>query len=234
MDDTDNRRPLRAIEAKDVERKLYTFAFGFVGLAIVVWTDGLPYSVLGQSAVYKLLHLGVAARAIIVAEHLIVELATALVTVPLLKATRHHLSIGDAILVSLPATYVDALSFGDGFEPLLLIRLFARPVSYVLMFRMLSLRAIPSLIDEPTGTIPHPLRLALSLMFSFQFAVLFIFLSGATLPFRVKLAYLLFSAGALVAIAARLKPHIVLVVVAFGMFVYNVLVFSAAVAKFLA
>jgi hypothetical protein len=98
---------------------------------------------------------------------------------------------------------------------------------------MRSLRAIPSLIDVSTGTTSHALRLALALMISFQFAVLFIFLSGAVLPFKVKLSYLLFLAGTLAGIAARLNPHIVLVVVACGLFGYNVLVFSATVARFM-
>lgn len=214
---------------KEIERKLYTLAIGFVGVAIMTFAYTIVPPLLSESAVRALVHSGIGPRTIVNAETFAIQLIAAFISVPLLKATRHHLSIADALIVSLPPALVAALSFCDGFELWLLFPILVWPVLYALAFRILSLRAIPSLVDDFPGAGATLLQLTLSLALSFQFAGLLFFLSGAAPPFRLKLVYLLFSIGACLALSARLKPRLPLVALAVGLFLYNGYLFFVAV-----
>lgn len=216
---------------KEIERKLYTLAIGFVGLMITTLAYTIVPPLLSQSAIRALLDSGLGPATIVNAETFAFQLIAAFASVPLLKATRHHLSIADALLVSLPSALVASLSFCDGFELWLLVPILVWPVLYALTFRILPLRAIPSLVDDFPGAGAKLLQLTLALALSSQFAGLLFVLSGASPPFRLKLAYLLFSVGVVLALSARLKPHLLLVALSVSVFVYNTYLFFVAVPR---
>lgn len=212
----------------EVERKVYTIAIGIIALSVVTFVNVNFAPLLPLSAARSLLHLGIKGKVIASAEGLVLAAFAVLVCVPFLKATRARLSLLDSMILSVPPAYVSALSLCEGFEWWLVPAIIVWPLLFLAGFRVLKLRAMPSLVDDVFPSPRPAIRLPLAVALSFQVAVLSLFLSGASSPFRIKISYVAFLVGAVTALSARLRPHWALVLLAAALFMINVRLFWPA------
>jgi hypothetical protein len=220
--------PLNQDTLNEVERKLYTVAIGSVVLAVMIIGEShfLPNYSAQPYTLHSLLRVFRKPVVLFDAEIIAFQVLAALLCLPFLKATRTRLSFVDALIVSAPITYVHALAFCDR-DMRYVVPIVAMPLLIIGIFHLFPLRSIPSLVDDVPAMKKPLLHLGLATFLAFQFFLLFCFLSGASPPFPVKPVYVVFFVGIVTALAARIRPHILRVLIAVIVGMFNLTLLSA-------
>jgi hypothetical protein len=198
----------------EIERKFYTAAIGCLALALMVVFLSHFVPTYSSQSLHALLRVFRKPFVLLNAEVVGFQILTVLICLPLLKATHIRLSVVDSLVLSAPSAYILSLGFCDGFDVRYLAPILTMPPLFLVIFRLFELSSIPSLLDGWPDERPAWIRLALAGALAFQSAILFMLLSGAQPPFRIKVAYVTFFVGSVSALLALIRPRPYLALVA--------------------